>query len=120
MKAFEEVIELLSDHLDTNNDTAYTDWGLLIKLREIVNQSLEEEKAKTTEARIDNTQPSTVYEVIMTNMNPAKFAKYGVRLVLVNSKDLHWVTSIGQLYDFSAYDKALQAEYDWLTSETNN
>lgn len=119
MKALEEIIELLSEHLDTNDDTAYSDRGLLIKLRDIASQKLEEEKLSTAEVGIDNAQPSTVYEVVMASMDPAKFAKYGVKLISVNNRELYWVTSMGQLYDFIDYDKALQAEYSWLTTETN-
>ena len=117
MKALEEIIELLSDHLDTNDDTAYTDRGLLIKLRDVASQKLEEEKVIDTEAAVEQAPPSTIYEVVTAGMTPQKLANLGVKLISVNSRELFWVTSIGQLYEFNAYDLAVQAEYSWLMSK---
>lgn len=63
--------------------------------------------------------PSTVYQVLMARMTPQQFATMGVQLVQVNSSELFWMTSIGQLYAFNAKQQALEAEYAWLMSNPN-
>ena len=68
---------------------------------------------------VEQAPPATVYEVVMASMTPQKLANLGVKLVSINSRELYWVTSVGQLYEFNAYDQAVQAEYNWLMSDPN-
>ena len=77
------------------------------------------EEQKVDVNAVEQASPATVYEVVMSTMTPQKLANLGVKLVSVNSRELYWVTSVGQLYEFNAYDIAVQAEYNWLMSEPN-
>ena len=61
--------------------------------------------------------PKTVYEITMARMTPEIMANMGVKLISVNSSELFWVTSTGQLYGFAERRKAIEAEYNWLMSE---
>ena len=58
----------------------------------------------------------TVYDTIMANMTPQQFANTSVKLVSVNSTELFWLTSIGQLYNFNNRAAAVEAELEWLMS----
>jgi hypothetical protein len=64
--------------------------------------------------------PPTVYAAIIASMTPQALANLGVKLISVNSTELYWVTSVGQLFAFNNRQAALQAEYDWLMSEPKN
>ena len=77
------------------------------------------EEQKVTEEPVKPAEPSTVYEVVMSNMTPQKMATLGVNLISVNNSELYWVTSAGQLYGFNAKQQALEAEYAWLMSKPN-
>ena len=63
---------------------------------------------------------ATTYESIIASMNPHRLADLGVKLVVVNSSELFWVTSTGQLYAFGDRQAALSAELSWLLSEPRN
>ena len=115
MKSLEELNKLLSDHLDTNDDTAYTDRQLLVELRKRAQVWLEDEKVKP-DAGVERAKPATVYEMVVAAMTPDKLANLGVKLVSVNNSELFWVTTTGQLYQFNAYNMAFEAEYAWLMS----
>lgn len=78
-------------------------------------ETIEEVKEPTTE--VAQGKPSTNYATIMSNMTPEVLAGLGVRLISVNSNELYWVTTKGQLYGFNAQNQAIKAEYDWLMSE---
>ena len=119
MKALEEILGMLSDHLDATGDTLYTDRELLAELRKRAQARLEEDKIKVSEAGVDRAKPSTVYEIVTASMTPQKLANLGVKLISVNNRDLFWVTSMGQLYDYKAYEQAMQDEYSWLMSDPN-
>lgn len=119
MKKFEEINELLVEHLTTNDDTAYTDRGLLVKLRELMEAALDDERTKPVTEGTEQAMPSNVYQAVMATMTPEKLANLGVKLIYVNDMELFWVTSVGKLYNFNAYKAALDAEYEWLMSETN-
>lgn len=65
-----------------------------------------------------STQTMTIYDTIIANMTPEVLADLGVRLVTINSTELCWVTSAGQLYPFDAKAQAVSAELTWLQSPT--
>lgn len=77
------------------------------------------EEQKVDVSAAEQAPPATVYEVVMASMTPQKLANLGVKLASVNNRELYWVTSVGQLYEFNAYDTAVQAEYNWLMSDPN-
>ena len=118
MKALEEIIELLSDHLDTNDDTVYTDRELLIELRKRVESALEADRVDVGIC-VEQAEPATVYEVVKAGLTPQKLTNLGVKLIYVNNRELFWVTTAGRLYEFKAYEQALQDEYNWLMSDPN-
>ena len=116
MKRLEELDKLLSDHFDTENDSAYTDRALLVKLRDVVKRAIAEEKIKVVSEGVEQARPKDMYRNLLASMTPQKLASLGVKLVLVNKSELYWVTSVGQLYSFDDKDRALQDEYQWLMS----
>ena len=103
MKKFEEINNMLVEHLSTNDDTAYTDRGLLIKLRELMEEALEAEKTKSAAEAVEPQRPSNVYQAVLATMTPEKLANLGVKLIYVNNMELFWLTSVGKLYDFNNY-----------------
>ena len=78
-----------------------------------------ENEKLTTDVGVEQAPPSTVYQVIMSRMNPSQLANLGVQLVQVNGAELFWMTSVGQLYPFNNKQGALEAEYAWLLSKPN-
>ena len=79
----------------------------------LIENTTEKEPAAATMAM----PPKTVYEITMARMTPEIMANMGVKLISVNSSELFWVTSTGQLYGFAERRKAIEAEYNWLMSE---
>lgn len=57
----------------------------------------------------------TNYEHIISQMTPENFANYSLKLVLVNDRPFY-MTSSGQLYYTTEYEKALRHEYNILTT----
>lgn len=57
----------------------------------------------------------TNYEHIISQMTPENFASYSLKLVLVNDRPFY-MTSSGQLYYTTEYEKALRHEYNILTT----
>lgn len=65
----------------------------------------------------------TNFKKVIDNLTPEALAELGVRLINVNSRELYYMTSTGQLFHTNNYEAALQHEYRWLMqddiSETN-
>lgn len=57
----------------------------------------------------------TNYEHIISQMTPENFANYSLKLVMVNDRPFY-MTSSGQLYYTTEYEKALRHEYNILTT----
>ena len=57
----------------------------------------------------------TNYEHIISQMTPENFASYSLKLVMVNDQPFY-MTSSGQLYYTTDYEKALRHEYNILTT----
>ena len=85
---------------------------------QVIEQIPVEEKTCDINA-VEQAPPSTVYHVLMARMTPQHMANINVQLVQVNSSELFWMTSVGQLYPFNNKQAALEAEYAWLMSSPN-
>ena len=59
----------------------------------------------------------TVFERIRDNITIDAMAELGVKLISVNNKQLYYLTSSGQLFDYTRYGEALNHEYQWLAQE---
>lgn len=116
MNKIEEIVKMLEDHFSSDADV--NDREALVKVRELSKEYLEENKVKSEDA-VKQAPPSNIYQVLMARMTPEQLATLGVQLVQVNSTDLFWMTSVGQLYAFNNKQAALEAEYEWLMSKPN-
>ena len=83
----------------------------------LVDSKTKKEEEPTKVADVAPAPPSNIYQVLMAKMTPEHLASLGVQLVQVNSSELFWMTSVGQLYPFNNKQAALAAEYTWLMSE---
>lgn len=85
------------------------------------NVKLEKDKVKSEKIKVEGgasqAPPSNIYQLKMARMTPQEMASMGVQLISVNSSELFWVTSTGQLYQFNQKQAALEAEYAWLMSK---
>lgn len=119
MNKIEKIEKMLVDHFDTECEAAYTDRDLLVKVKEMITEYKEDAKTKAAEDATEQAEPSNIYQVLMARMTPEQLATLGVQLVQVNSTELFWMTSVGQLYAFNNKQAALEAEYKWLMSKPN-
>lgn len=116
MNKIEEIVKLLEDHFSSDADV--NDREALVKVQELSNEYLEENKVKAEDGA-EQAAPSNIYQVLMSRMNPEQLANLGVQLIQVNGAELFWMTSVGQLYAFNNKQAALEAEYAWLMSKPN-
>ena len=119
MKKIVEISDMLKNHFADDCEAAFTDRELLVKVRDSVDKYLEESKSVCDTQGVDVAPPSNIYQVKMAKMTPQELASMGVQLISVNSSELYWVTSVGQLYAFNNKQAALEAEYAWLMSKPN-
>lgn len=56
----------------------------------------------------------TNYEKVMKEMTVERMAEVNVKLVTVNSRNLFYMTSTGQLFLPEQYEAAVRYEYGWL------
>lgn len=56
----------------------------------------------------------TNYEKVMKEMTVERMAEVNVKLVTVNSRNLFYMTSTGQLFLPEQYEAAVRYEYAWL------
>lgn len=56
----------------------------------------------------------TNYEKVMKEMTVERMAEVNVKLVTVNSRNLFYMTSTGQLFLPEQYEAAVRYEYSWL------
>lgn len=56
----------------------------------------------------------TNYEKVMKEMTAERMAEVNVKLVTVNSRNLFYMTSTGQLFLPEQYEAAVRYEYAWL------
>lgn len=56
----------------------------------------------------------TNYEKVMKEMTAERLAEVNVKLVTVNSRNLFYMTSTGQLFLPEQYEAAVRYEYAWL------
>ena len=59
------------------------------------------------------------YDKIMNEMTPERLAEVNVKLVTVNSTNLFYMTSSGQLFPTSQFPQAVAYEYNWLMTDPN-
>ena len=57
------------------------------------------------------------YDAIMQTMTPERMAENNVKLVTVNSTNLFYMTSSGQLFPISQLEDAIRYEYNWLMTD---
>lgn len=118
MKKIKELEKKVVHHLTSKDDTEYTDRQMLTEVRKELKAYIEDNKVKP-EAACEASPPQTVYALKMAKMTMEEMATMGVQLITVNSSELFWVTSVGQLYPFDSRQKAIEAEYVWLNSKPN-
>ena len=56
----------------------------------------------------------TNFEKTMRAMTPEIMAELGTKLVVINNRDVFYLTSSGQLFPTDDYQAALRYEYNWL------
>ena len=56
----------------------------------------------------------TNFEKNMRAMTPEIMAELGTKLVVINNRDVFYLTSSGQLFPTDDYQAALRHEYNWL------
>ena len=112
MNKIVEISDMLKNHFADDCEAAFTDRELLLKIRESVDEYLEENKS--VQGDVKQAEPSNIYQMLMARMDPENLAGLGVRLVQINGAELFWMTSVGQLYAFNNKNAALEAEYAWL------
>ena len=117
MNKIVEISDMLKNHFADDCEAAFTDRELLVKVRDAVDEYLEDNKS--VENGVEQAPPSNIYQLLMDRMTPQQLATLGVQLVQVNSTDLFWMTSVGHLYNFNNKQAALEAEYAWLMSAPN-
>ncbi len=62
----------------------------------------------------------TNFEKNMNAMTPEIMAELGVKLVIINNRDLFYLTSSGQLFPTNDYQAALIHEYNWLIHDDSD
>lgn len=114
MDKIQEIYEMICGHLTTQNDTAYTDRQVLIKVGESISDYITDSRTKITEGCCDN-RCLTNYDKALGEMSLDTFADLNVKLVLINNTTVCWCTSYGQLYPFEKRDEAIRAMKDFLS-----
>lgn len=58
-----------------------------------------------------------VFDKLLETMTVETLADLGTKLINVNNRQLYYITSSGQMFDYEHYQEALNHEYRWLLQE---